>query len=135
MTTSTMSQQYEAEFTPALLHQLLLQTAGVPGADFRVLVFYATAVPLGQTVRIVGKSIAEKLKLSEPTVSKSIRRLAGEGWLELVYRQGPINFYRVGPLVLQAAAAANGDETGDEDVDDALATVHHLSFGQEEIPE
>ncbi|MFI1521401.1 winged helix-turn-helix domain-containing protein [Kitasatospora cineracea] len=131
MTAHAMPQQHDAEFTQALMHQLMLQTAGAPGADFRVLVFYATAVPLGQTVRVVGKSIAEELKLSEPTVSKSIRRLAGEGWLELVYRQGPINFYRIGPRVMQAASAADGDE----DVDDDLATVHHLSFGQQDATE
>lgn len=136
MTTSAMPQQHDVEFTQALMHQLLRQTAGSPGADFRVLIFYATAVPLGQTVRTVGKLIAEELKLSEPTVSKSIKRLVGEGWLELVYRQGPINFYRVGPLVMLAAAAAAGDEdsAGDALPDDDLATVHHLSFGKQDTP-
>ncbi|MFI9366921.1 hypothetical protein ACIG5E_38695 [Kitasatospora sp. NPDC053057] len=44
-----------AEFTQALMHQLLLRTAGAPGADFRVLAFYATVAPLGQTVRTVAK--------------------------------------------------------------------------------
>nr|WP_223244331.1 helix-turn-helix domain-containing protein [Streptomyces sp. CBMA156] len=110
------------------MHELLLRTAGAPGADFRVLAFYATAVPLGQTVRTVGKAIAESLRLSEPTVSKSIKRLAAEGWLELVYRQGPINFYRVGPLVMEAAAELLVE--GEEQDEDDLATIHHLPFGQ-----
>ncbi|MFG3229941.1 hypothetical protein ACGF07_34850 [Kitasatospora sp. NPDC048194] len=130
MTTPAMTREQTAELTPALMHELLLRTAGAPGADFRVLAFYATAVPLGQTVRTVGKAVAESLRLSEPTVSKSIKRLAADGWLELVYRQGPINFYRVGPLVMEAAAELLGEnEERDQDEDD-LATVHHLSFGQ-----
>ncbi|MFF2549278.1 hypothetical protein ACFVUY_42890 [Kitasatospora sp. NPDC058063] len=127
MTTAAMTRD-TADFTPALMHELLLRTAGAPGADFRVLVFYATAVPLGQTVRTVGKAIAESLRLSEPTVSKSIRRLAAEGWLELVYRQGPINFYRVGPLVMEAAAELLGENEEQDEGD--LATIHHLPFGQ-----
>ncbi|MDH6710777.1 DNA-binding MarR family transcriptional regulator [Kitasatospora sp. MAA19] len=129
MSTPAMHQEHDADFTQALMHEILLRTAGAPGADFRVLAFYATAAPLGQTVRIVAKSVAEGLKLSEPTVSKSIRRLAQEGWLELSYRQGPINFYRVGPLVRQVVECLQRREGEDEAAED-LATVHHLPFGR-----
>ncbi|MGW2546140.1 hypothetical protein ACWC5I_36050 [Kitasatospora sp. NPDC001574] len=126
MTTAAMNREQRAEFTQGLMYELLVRTAGAPGADFRVLAFYATVVPLGQTVRTVGKLVAEKLRLSEPTVSKSIKRLAAEGWLELVYRQGPINFYRVGPRVMEAADELGGAAAEDED----LATVHRLPFGR-----
>ncbi|WP_329493932.1 hypothetical protein [Kitasatospora herbaricolor] len=66
-TTAAVQQEQNAEFTQAPMHEVLLRTAGAPGADFRVLAFYVTVVTLGQAVRTVAKLIAEKLKISEPT--------------------------------------------------------------------
>jgi len=94
----------EVLFTPELMHALLLGTAEAPGADFRVLSYYATAVPLGETVRKTAKEISQAVQLSPPNTGKSVRRLVEDGWLEVSYRMGRVTFYRVGPRVIHLAA-------------------------------
>lgn len=65
------AQRSELLFTPQLMHALLVGTADAPGADFRVLSYYATAVPLGETVRKTLKEISQALQLSPPNTGKS----------------------------------------------------------------
>ncbi|MFH9439261.1 MarR family transcriptional regulator [Streptomyces rochei] len=101
-----------------LMRKLLVQTADLPGADFRVLTFYVTAAPLGETVRETAKTVAETVKISRGSTSKSISRLLAEGWLSRVFRVGTVPFYRVGDKVLELAA---------EEADvEQLAPVRHL---------
>ncbi|MEU8828876.1 winged helix-turn-helix domain-containing protein [Streptomyces sp. NPDC048636] len=111
----------ELPFTPELMHGILLGTADAPGADFRVLSYYATAVPLGETVRKTAKEIAQTVQLSPPNTGKSIRRLVEEGWLEVSYRVGRVTFYRVGPRVMTLAA-----QSPEEDSRPAVASVSYL---------
>ncbi|MDF4254569.1 MULTISPECIES: winged helix-turn-helix domain-containing protein [unclassified Streptomyces] len=120
--------QSELPFTPELMHTLLLATCEAPGADFRVLSYYATAVPLGETVRKTAKEIAQAIQLSPPNTGKSIRRLVEGGWLQVSYRMGRVTFYRVGPRVTALAAeSAESDSC-------AVASVSYLpsAFGAEE---
>ncbi|MBO8189689.1 MULTISPECIES: hypothetical protein [Streptomyces] len=108
--TFPVTRRAELPFTPELMHALLLGTAEAPGADFRVLSYYATAVPLGETVRKTAKEISRAVQLSPPNTGKSVRRLVEDGWLEVSYRMGRVTFYRVGPRVIELAArSAEGD--------------------------
>nr|WP_202513322.1 MULTISPECIES: hypothetical protein [unclassified Streptomyces] len=110
----------ELPFSANLMRQLLEETADLPGADYRVLSFYVTAVPLGETVRETAKKVAGTVKITEGTVSKSIGRLVANGWLFTAYRVGGVPFYRAGDRVLELAA------TDDDQVEQPLATVSHL---------
>lgn len=114
--------QGHPELTAGLLHEILLRTAGAQGADFRVLSFYMTAAPLGQIVRVPAKDVAAALKLTGPSVSKSVKRLREAGWLKTAYRIGNVSFYRVGPKVLSLAAA----EHDPAEQEQPLATVTAL---------
>lgn len=108
----------ELPVTAALMHEMLTQTAERPGADFRVLTYYVTAAPLGNTIRRTAKEIAQELKLSPGSVSKSIKRLLVDGWLQVAYTVGSVSFYKAGPKVMNLAVA---------DIEDLpLAQVHHL---------
>lgn len=112
-------QRCDLPFTPELMREVLLRTAHMPGADLRDLTSYVTAVPIGQTIRETAKAVAETVKLSPPSTSTSIRRLLIEGWLEVAYRVGTVNFYRAGHKVTDLAGA-------EEHEDQPLATVSHL---------
>ncbi|MFE9406867.1 MarR family transcriptional regulator [Streptomyces sp. NPDC006530] len=118
--TSPAMRPRELPFSAGLMHQLLEQTADLPGADFRVLSYYVTAEPLGDTVRVIAKAVAQAVKITPGSVSKSIGRLVANGWLTLSYRVGGVPFYRAGDRVLELAAADG------EQVEQALATVSHL---------
>lgn len=104
--------------TPDLMRNLLLRTAEMPGADYRVLNYYVLGAPLGQPVRETAKKVAEELKLSTTSMSRSLQRLRTGGWLEVAYRVAGVNFYKVGPEVTGAPAKAVPDQP--------LATVRHL---------
>lgn len=116
--TSPAQNRDDLPVTAQLLQQVLIGTAALPGADFRVLTYYITAGPLGDTVRETAKDIAGQLKLSAGSVSKSIKRLRDENWLERSYTVGSVSFYRAGTRVLDLAA--------DRDEEQHLAAVHHL---------
>jgi hypothetical protein len=107
-------------FSRDLLRHLLEQTAELPGADYRVLSYYVTAVPLGETVRDTAKTVAGTVKISQGGVSKSIGRLVANGWLAVAFRVGTVRFYRAGDRVLELAAA------GEDQAEQPLATVSHL---------
>lgn len=118
--TSPAMRTRELPFSADLMRKLLEETADLPGADYRVLSFYVTAVPLGETVRETAKTVAGTVKITEGTVSKSIGRLVANGWLVPAYRVGGVPFYRAGDRVLELAAA------GDQQAEQPLATVSHL---------
>ncbi|MFJ8388627.1 hypothetical protein ACIQ9Q_29700 [Streptomyces sp. NPDC094438] len=118
--TSPAMQRRDLPLSPDLMRQLLVHTAYLPGADFRVLTFYVTAARLGETVRETAKTAAATVKISEGTTSKSIGRLVADGWLALAFRVGTVPFYRAGDKVLELALA-DGDQ-----VEQPLATVSHL---------
>ena len=115
--TMPVEQTDELLFSQDLMNKILIETAGSPGADYRVLSYYVTAVPLGQTVRKTAREVAGAIQVTEGTASKSIKRLLSGGWLEVVYAVAGVNFYRVGPRVLDLL---------DEQEDQPLATVSHL---------
>lgn len=117
---SPMMRPRELPFSADLMRQLLEQTADLPGADYRVLSYYVTAVPLGETVRDTAKAVAGIVKLSQGSISKSIGRLLANGWLAQAFRVGGVPFYRAGDRVLGLAAA------GADHVEQPLATVSHL---------
>ena len=118
--TSPAEERAQLPLTPELLHDILTQTAERPGADYRVLMFYVTEAPLGDTVRLTAKEIAPQLHLSPGSLSRSITRLRDEDWLEVAYKVGHVPFYRVGNKVMELALRY-------DQVDDRpLADVHHL---------
>ncbi|MGW5048435.1 hypothetical protein [Streptomyces griseoluteus] len=118
--TSPAMRPRELPFSADLMRKLLEETAELPGADYRVLSYYVTAVPLGETVRETAKTVAGTVKISQGSVSKSIGRLVTNGWLAMAFRVGAVPFYRAGDRVLELAAA------GDDQVEQPLATVSHL---------
>ncbi|MER6256822.1 helix-turn-helix domain-containing protein [Streptomyces sp. NPDC001584] len=118
--TSPAMQRRNLPFSPDLMRQLLVHTADLPGADFRVLTYYVTAVPLGDTVRETAKTVAETVKISRGSTSKSIGRLVAEGWLALAFRVGTVPFYRAGDKVLELVESDEGH------AEQPLATVSHL---------
>ncbi|MDW8803673.1 helix-turn-helix domain-containing protein [Streptomyces scabiei] len=112
-----------------LMRNLLVHTAKLPGADFRVLTYYVTAAPLGETVRETAKTVSEAVEISRGSTSKSIGRLVADGWLAPAFRVGTVPFYRAGDRVLELAAAAFEGQA-----EQHLATVSHLpvrGFGSE----
>ncbi|GHI97978.1 hypothetical protein [Streptomyces olivaceus] len=118
--TSPAMRPRELPFSADLMRKLLEETAELPGADYRVLSYYVTAVPLGETVRETAKTVAGTVKISQGSVSKSIGRLVANGWLATAFRVGAVTFYRAGDRVLELAAA------GDHQAEQPLATVSHL---------
>jgi hypothetical protein len=117
--TTAAEEPYGFELTAQVQRALLLRTASMPGADYRVLSYYLTAAPLGQTVREVAKDVAEALGLNPGSVSKALGRLVRGRFLEVAYRVGAVNFYRAGAIVLELAEAG-------EDSEPPLATVTQL---------
>ncbi|MFE9613149.1 helix-turn-helix domain-containing protein [Streptomyces bauhiniae] len=120
MTSPTTAMRPRAlPFSVDLMRKLLVETAELPGADFRVLTYYLTAAPLGDTVRETAKVVAETVKISRGSTSKSISRLVADGWLTLAFRVGTVPFYRASNKVLELAAE-------DDRPEEPLATVRHL---------
>ncbi|MFF8809884.1 MULTISPECIES: MarR family transcriptional regulator [Streptomyces] len=120
MTSPTTAMRPRAlPFSADLMRKLLVETAELPGADFRVLTYYLTAAPLGDTIRETAKVVAETVKISRGSTSKSISRLVADGWLALAFRVGTVPFYRAGNKVLELAAE-------DDRPEEPLATVRHL---------
>lgn len=118
--TSPAIERCDLSVTPELMQKLLVGTAGMPGADFRILTYYVTAAPLGDTVRETAKAIAAQIKLSSGGASKSISRLVAEGWLAPAFKVGAVPFYRAGDRVLHLATA------GQPQSEQQLATVSQL---------
>ncbi|GAA3245036.1 hypothetical protein GCM10010493_17230 [Streptomyces lavendulae subsp. grasserius] len=103
------------------LNGLLLRARGLQGANLRMLLYYATAVPVGEPVSLLQKDIAAEVGVSQASGSRSVTRLVEDGWLAEAYVAGPYKFYRLGPAALGLnAEAASAPET------DSLASVHHL---------
>ncbi|MFD9807689.1 MULTISPECIES: hypothetical protein [Streptomyces] len=122
-----MTTQIAEPFAPrfmeaAELNDLLLRSQLKQGADLKVLMYYATAVPMGEPVRSTATDIGRMVGLSTTSASRSIGRLAENGWLQLAYSAVGVKFYRLG-------AKASGLPPAPEAPDDAdapLATVRHL---------
>lgn len=109
-------QQGDLPFTPELMGEILRRTADAPGADYRVLSYVITGTPLGHTLRKTFKEIAQDLKISAPSVGKSVQRLVDAGWLEFSYSMGRVSFYRAGPNVTTLARMYTPDEREADDV-------------------
>ncbi|WP_331752252.1 helix-turn-helix domain-containing protein [Streptomyces sp. NBC_00829] len=116
-------ERVELPVTGDLARSILAATASLPGADYRVLMSYVTAVPLGETIRETAQDVAAFLKISPGTVSRSLKKLTSTGWLEVSYRVGTVPFYKAGPQVLEMAQAEASEGMGHEQ---PLAQVHHL---------
>ncbi|MGP3691065.1 hypothetical protein ACTVZO_41435 [Streptomyces sp. IBSNAI002] len=105
----------------AELNDLLLRSQLKQGADLKVLMFFATAVPMGEPVRSTATDIGKLVGLSTTSASRSIGRLAENGWLQLAYTAVGVKFYRLGPKV-----GLPPTPTPEDDDDAPLATVRHL---------
>lgn len=90
------------------INALLLRAGSLPGADLRMLMYYATAVPIGEAVTKTTTDIGRELGLSTTSASRSIGRLAAAGWLELSHSAVGSRFYVLG-------RAALGIETDEKD--------------------
>ncbi|WP_328406367.1 MarR family transcriptional regulator (plasmid) [Streptomyces sp. NBC_00390] len=115
-------ERVELPVTGDLARGLLEATASLPGADFRVLMSYVTAAPLGETIRQTAQDVAAFLQISPGTVSRSLKKLTSSGWLVISYKVGTVPFYKVGPKVLEMAQCEAAEATHDQ----PLAQVHHL---------
>jgi DNA-binding IclR family transcriptional regulator len=106
------------------LNALLLRSKLKQGADVKVLMFYATATEMGEPVRSTATDIGKLVGLSTTSASRSIGRLAENGWLQLAYTAVGVKFYRLGPAAI--ALAVQQSSEGQDDVDAPLAVVHQL---------
>ncbi|GAA2267698.1 hypothetical protein ABZ714_26785 [Streptomyces sp. NPDC006798] len=120
-----MTSQIAEPLTPrfmeaAELNDLLLRSQLKQGADLKVLMFFATAVPMGEPVRSTATDIGRLVGLSTTSASRSIGRLAENGWLQLAYTAVGVKFYRLGIKVTGVLLHQ------EDDADGPLATVRHL---------
>lgn len=126
--TSAATEHHQPQLTPEAMHRILLATVDRQGGDYRVLTYYATVAPLGETVRQTAREIAGYLGLHEGSVGKAVKRLARDGWLELAFTIAGVNQYRVGPRLMEyctrPADSLHPRET--TRMRTALASVHHL---------
>ncbi|MFI9834984.1 hypothetical protein ACIHIX_45780 [Streptomyces sp. NPDC051913] len=104
------------------LNNLLLRSQLKQGADLKILMYYATAVPVGEPVRTTATDIGKLIGLSTTSASRSIGRLATNGWLQLAYTAVGVKFYRLGHKAISQPSAP---EPTDEP-DTPVATVRHL---------
>ncbi|MFI8537435.1 hypothetical protein ACIGMX_45245 [Streptomyces aquilus] len=112
------------------LNDLLLRSQLKQGADLKILVYYATAVPIGTPVRITATDVGRLVGLSTTSASRSIGRLAANGWLQLAYTAVGVKFYCLGHKAIgQPSAPEPTDEPGTP-----LATVRHLHSVQNPCP-
>ncbi|MFD9151218.1 hypothetical protein ACFWDF_28880 [Streptomyces diastaticus] len=123
-----MTTQIAEPFAPrfmeaAELNDLLLRSQLKQGADLKVLMYYATAVPMGEPVRSTATDIGRMVGLSTTSASRSIGRLAENGWLQLAYSAVGVKFYRLGA---KASGLPPTPGAPDDDADAPLATVRHL---------
>ncbi|MGW0886178.1 MarR family transcriptional regulator [Streptomyces sp. NPDC002671] len=117
------AQRFDAPFMDASeLHDLLLRSKLKQGADLKVLMYYATAVPTGEPVPTTATDIGKQLGLSTTSASRSIGRLAQQGWLQHAYTAIGIKFYRLGPN----ATHQNKHPDTPDPTEQPLAAVHHL---------
>ncbi|MFG2858094.1 hypothetical protein ACGFZ9_47290 [Streptomyces mirabilis] len=121
--TSPMAEPFAPRFMEAPeLNNLLLRSQLKQGADLKVLMFYATAVPIGEPVRSTATDIGKLVGLSTTSASRSIGRLAENGWLQLAYTAVGVKFYRLGT---KATGLPPVPDSAD-DADAPLATVRQL---------
>ncbi|MCZ4126216.1 hypothetical protein [Streptomyces sp. H39-S7] len=123
-----MTTQIAESFVPrfmeaAELNDLLLRSQLKQGADVKVLMYYATAVWMGEPVRSTATDIGRMVGLSTTSASRSIGRLAENGWLQLAYTAVGVKFYRLGTKAT-GLPPAPPEPTDDDDA--PLATVRHL---------
>ncbi|MGW7415802.1 hypothetical protein [Streptomyces sp. NPDC054863] len=106
----------------AELNNLLLRTQFKQGADLKVLMYFATAVPVGHPVRSTATEIGRLVGLSTTSASRSIGRLVENEWLQLSYTAAGLRFYRLGTRATgeqPAPAPLRGPER-------PLAVIHNL---------
>ncbi|MFI5987375.1 MarR family transcriptional regulator [Streptomyces sp. NPDC051555] len=124
MTAQAMEQPW---LSPRDLNDMLMRAVDLQGADLRVLMYYATAVPAGEAVPQSVRAIGERLGLSSTASSRSVKKLVEARWLTVAYAAVGLKFYRLGPMARAAAA-----EPSDELSEGALASVHHLPIPERE---
>lgn len=118
-----VAEPFEPRFMEAgELNDLLLRSQLKQGADLKILIYYATAVPIGTPVRLTATDIGRLIGLSTTSASRSIGRLASNGWLQLAYTAVGVKFYRLGHKAIDQPLAP---ESSDE-ADIPLATVRQL---------
>ncbi|AVH61878.1 hypothetical protein C4B68_40955 (plasmid) [Streptomyces dengpaensis] len=118
-----MAEPFAPRFMEAAeLNGLLLRSQLKQGADLKVLMFYATAVPIGDPVRSTATDIGKLVGLSTTSASRSIGRLAENGWLQLAYTAVGVKFYRLGTKATGLPSAPGPAD----DTDAPLATVRQL---------
>ncbi|MFG3001905.1 hypothetical protein [Streptomyces sp. NPDC048340] len=102
------------------INVLLGRARGLQGANLRMLLYYATAVPVGEPVSLLQKDIADAVGVSQASGSRSVTKLVEDGWLAEAYVAGHYRFYRLGPVALGAK-----DQPAEQE-EETMASVHHL---------
>ncbi|MGW4806455.1 MarR family transcriptional regulator [Kitasatospora sp. NPDC004272] len=123
---SSPAVEFGARFLEAdEINSLLVRAGSMPGADLRMLMYFATAVPVGQPVTTTITDIGRELGLSTTSASRSIGRLAAGGWLEQAYEAVGSRFYVLGRVALGIEVDQAG-QVDEADADGQLAQVHQL---------
>lgn len=125
--TSPVAEPFEPRFMKAgELNDLLLRSQLKQGADLKVLMYYATAVPVGEPVRSTATDIGKLVGLSTTSASRSTGRLAANGWLQLAYTAVGVKFYRLGHKAISQPSIPKPTD----DTNTPLAAVRQLHSGQ-----
>ncbi len=113
------------------LRGLLEATVDMQPATQRLVLYFATSVPLGEVLyelpvkdgdrpAATATAISSVLKLSTTSTSRSIADLVEAGWLKFADKTARVKFYRIGPATLRAIHGQTDKEKP------RLATVSHL---------
>jgi hypothetical protein len=110
------------------LHQLLCESGDLPASASKILMYVATAAPVGDRVDESASAIGNRLRMSTSATSRAVNALLADAWLEPAGRVVGVQTYRLGPAAYEALGIdRNGAPTGQEDR--PLATVRHLPVG------
>ncbi|GHH54613.1 hypothetical protein [Streptomyces candidus] len=124
---SSPAEQFEAEYwlTREQLHELLCKSGDLPAAASKILMYVATAVPLGERVDESASAVGAQVGMSTSATSRAVNALLADTWLEPAGRVVGVQTYRLGAAVyLALGISATG--APDDQAHRPLATVRHL---------
>jgi hypothetical protein len=124
---SSPAEQLNAEYwlTREQLHELLRESGDLPAAASKMLMYVATAAPLGERVDESASAIGGNLRMSTSATSRAVNALLADSWLEPAGRIVGVQTYRLGAAVYVALGISKTGAPADQG-DRPLATVRHL---------
>lgn len=124
---SSPAEQLNAEYwlTREQLHELLCESGDLPASASKMLMYVATAVPLGDRVDESASAIGGQLRMSTSATSRAVNALLADAWLEPAGRLVGVQTYRLGAAAYVTLGISKTGAPVDQG-DRPLATVRHL---------